>query len=768
MFLSVFQPGGMSASVSQTITFEGYTLSTENITEGIMTLTKVIGSCYVDDNPVYAGSRSYCMKNNFEIRINFSMNIYKFLLYFYPNTNLGDFKIYGYNSEDVMIIRIDVDYVYESIVYYDFENNFHVINTGISTTDEHWYGIGFCLKKSDSVDYYYKHSNGSWVNKTDKSPRNIDNNFTISYIKIVDINSDGTINIDNIYFDSYGYTDSDTGNYLNYKYFGCSCNQLIYNTNKKYVEKYVNIPLTMTIKAFDLFVDNDKVDDYSKQSILLYLNGINVGHPSKIFSDSGCGCIRWSGLNISLNGEKLVVEIGNFQKLDGYNYWYLSVSDVDCDGDGNDVFLLHNDDDDFGDGFANGDVVFFLGSNYDINYKVYYQQNDAQIRISNKIGSFDEIDFYGDGYLGEHSEYGIKNFYQNSTVYILYNVDTLQNDNVIHVYYEGDETGYTQFYPYTVHSYSGVVGFVPYNVGNYTVKIIRNSIEVANKSFYSSQNSFLYNIWSIPVKTSPFENFKVCYNYKNTEKDGKIGVFAGVIENSTSLSKSVASYYVEKNSSGCMLVSPPVNIETILYLRLFVQINNNSYEPVGNVAKHFIVSQDAEKNVLRFLADNVVVGNSILIRYSHLYYGCDVYVFINGQKMFYVGNSKSGDLIYTPDSVGFKTAELKVLFNNTWYVLANDSLMVSSEQPGKTKSMLDDYVNSFTIGVVIFFVFIVVGLKIKSMYNADNMIVVVFAFAGFCACVGLGFWDKAYLFAFTVLMFIFILYRFVGNRLGGG
>lgn len=572
-----------------------------------------------------------------------------------------------------------------------------------------------------------------------------------------------------------------------YTIFGCGCNnQYYFSGNRQFIEQHFNIPLSGQIYAYEIFLYSSYATNYDKNYYELYVNGILQGNPDYITLIGSCYRMRWVDINIDLNNEELVFELKS-NELRGLNYWSVSTTTTDCFGDGLGPFLIHNNGVFHGDGLKMMGPYEYNVYTKDICANFYFSLNEPEPNppIPN-ITPFDDIELNGDGYLGIHSIYGIENYYQNTSVLITYNLATLTQTSYMYIYYEGIETGQTQFFsPKRLDDYGGILAFVPFNIGNYTVVIERNSIEVANRSFYSTENDYLYQIYTIPAKTNIYDSYKVFYKYLNGEKTGVLCVWnintqLAISEyDLNNIDDADIRFYIEKNETNIILYNPSYFDRNIDYWRLFVQISADYYEPVGSIHKHYVsqigltnsISVSCGEGGIYTVGANDLQYTTANFQFSHIYIGGEVGIFINNQKVKDIGSISTGYFTYQINKAGFYKAYMKVFINNTWYGIANCTFYVVFEYGEKQEDIFDlsklPILIKVLVTLVLTIVLTITPLMMSFLISRGNieihipsLVYVIFFFLGLIVSAMLGIFDIAYMFIilFGLILVIVLLW----------
>lgn len=591
-----------------------------------------------------------------------------------------------------------------SFCFYDSTNTKTVLESGYS--DNTWYKRKIVATHitGNSFNYSIYDEFNDLQATTIDSCHIVDDWSNFSYIQTYADTQDYLMYLDDIIIDPTiggGYGDDEI--YISgYQGFGCGCNDLFYVTTDKYIEQHFNLPIKGTIHIYDLFVDDGYIQVYDITKYELYVNGHFQGQPNSIVDVGSCARFRWKDIDVFVDNENIVFELKSMDT--NINYWRVSYTTQDCFNDGLGPFLTHGVDAFHGDGLNMMGPYELWRSTMDISSTFYMTLDDFEpVTPIPDIPPFDDLEFNGEGYLGIHPQYNIENYFQNTSVMITYNLANLLYTSYMYIHYENVETGHAQFFsPKRLDSYGSIVGFVPYNIGNYTVTIIRNSIEVANRTFYSSENPHLYQIWSIPRITNRYASYEVFYKYMNTEKNGLICVYSigdiyaynifdigGYLRdtvNLNSVTDASQSFYIDSTGVNSFLFSSIIFNKEVDIWRIFVEIRNNTYEAVGPIHRHYTYLKMVENSLRVSCGDGesymIPTGESFVTAnfiYSHAYVGGEVALFFNNQKIKDVGDYNKGQASYRISDVGYYRASLRVFINNTWYPLKNVTFGVYQE-----------------------------------------------------------------------------------------
>jgi len=245
-------------------------------------------ACAVDDDPVYAGTRSWKFNVNSNAYddwyINFSGGLTTKSLSFWwmMEYNAAAFYMYFYNSDDEMIATIQWGYGSHLLVNKDHENSAGTIADSTVLDEGGWCYLGLTFNASDEIYIESMMASYSrWNNITD-TPRYVRNNYNISWIKVVSAYGFSLdMHIDNFAYNyllggdggSSGQDEGDPTDDSDYE--RCSYGDIgNINIYAPYHDSFITTFGDVTINAVDLFVSDHQyaLVNNSKSAYVAYVN----------------------------------------------------------------------------------------------------------------------------------------------------------------------------------------------------------------------------------------------------------------------------------------------------------------------------------------------------------------------------------------------------------------------------------------------------------------------------------------------------------------
>lgn len=637
-----------------------------------------------------------------------------------PTVNQGD--------DEIIVLRFL--YPGNYLQYKDYEGNFQTI--GVVELGE-WQYLSWEITAPDTVVYEL---NGTVVSGTPYNVSGIYNGNKIDRLHIFGVGSSGYP----LYIDDHTITTGviSSGNYVPSQcgYIPDSDNIGIlkapqgYPISEQWLEIEHQVPMTATFNYLDIMVDvtqyfhgSQTLSDYKA-----YLNGVYLGTADCFFRYGDGAIIRFAFSDKTLTNQKPLIEVRSATKLNNSNnYWFIAIgsdSNDDLDNDGYTGFKYNIDPQNTG--AYNG-----ISVNYDISYQLYYDSivtPDENPDLTNSLTL--------NGYEGKNSITNIPYYYNRTSVFISYTIDTLAQSTYIRIFNVDTsvELGLNQGFGISniLTSYSGTKGFTPTIIGNYSVKMYRSGVYIINESFYVVETSEIgKSIWSIPNPSNGDDRYKVYYDY--IHPDGWKGAVAMNDEASFN-SKSEANFWVEivSGTTGSFDFYPSTNNNE--YWRLFVSLNNGStFIPYSGIHQHLKYDNSQNGNYVNVVFDNIILSNnpesqkSQIIKGYHSYLGGGVVVKINGVAVKDVSATQTFSFSYKPISLGYKNVTLEFNNNGTYTVL-DYVLFTVSDDSGNIESdtgMLD---YSLYIGIFIIVVFAMMGLGLAQRVDFGDKIFIIALF----------------------------------------
>ena len=374
-------------------TFEGATVNANNWTMNGITFDgdQTNSACAVDDDPVYAGSRSWkheIMNNLDPYYINLSVPT-KSISFWWRITDYQycDIDMYFFNTDDELIIWLEWEDSYFSLYNHDHENYDTEIHHVGMATDDCWNFLRITMNATDEVSFISNFDSlTSWSNITD-TPRYIHDNWNISYIRVEgDEDHIGVTQymwIDNFAYNyllggdggSSGQEEGDPTDGSDYK--RCSYGDIgNINIYAPYHDSFITTFGDVTINAVDLFVSDNQyaLVNSSKSAYVAYVNGVSIGAPDYFFQDSSDEYIlRWEFNSINVGTYDIVLEFG----MTGDSGAPFHVDWMGLPTNKYNIQGSKYDDDasDFGDGLQQGIYFYPAYTDYRIKYCIYYDSN---------------------------------------------------------------------------------------------------------------------------------------------------------------------------------------------------------------------------------------------------------------------------------------------------------------------------------------------------------------------------------------------------------
>jgi len=652
-------------------------------------------------------------------------------IWFYPimlsgghsGNDVGNITFYDLNDNEVLQFRFEYD---NKLDVLDYDGTHNQIYTPL--TNSKWYNLVVTHISGNEMNYSLYDENNILKGYVEDSTRSTNDWVNFSYIIFNGLYSTGSQC--DIYFDDFNITISTTatGDVSMYDSIGStSCSEISYGAYATdYLETKFTGYLTTTVHALDLLVGtaDDDPNNYK-----LWLNGIPIGSADYLFSSGSGQIARWTGFSVDLDNQQLVAEWQHYEydpDDDTVWRWVFGTSQyIDINGDGYKSFRLHDNSN-----LING-IYDGATAGIDVCWKFYFDPESWTPDPPNPSWT-DDLEFSGEGYLGVSPyDSSIESYMEYTNVFITWGVSDIVNDNYMYIYDEDwNNVGLTQqvyygesFSPLKLlnGAYDGTVSFVPYNYGNYTVTIERNSVEVANKTFFVYPNTENYWLYSVPNPSLRDNSYNVYYGYNNSEKDGYLLVF-DPYENDIDWGNELQKFYIGSGSSLTGYVTYyPSYIPTKNHLWvIFIEVGNNIY--VAQKQHTHIIRDDMySDNVVSVAKDNVQINDNQIINYYHNYAGGEVYLFINGVQAYSIGNVQSDSIIHLCDKVGSQNVSMKVLLNDTWYLLSWDNWQTTYEggEIPPPEGLLPSLGETFgaILGIILIAMFVLLPLVLTTHFS---------------------------------------------------
>jgi hypothetical protein len=239
----------------------------------------------------------------------------------------------------------------------------------------------------------------------------------------------------------------------------------------------------------------------------------------------------------------------------------------------------------------------------------------------------------------------------------------------LQVYRQTVAVGQTQNYPYTIYEPERLYGFTPYDEGNYTVSLLRNSVKKVTRSFNVTKIAVAYALWTFPQPTTSTENYYVgCYanndsqylNYKVCGYDS----IQWVNNPSYGLVELIVNWDGGFWSGSVTPFDPDYNI-----WRLWGSNDNVTWFPLTAPYYHKFTN-----TILFDSLSTTLVNSRGYTNTEFSIYGYNSHAFTSGRIYFNNVNIMTIDqgsfnVHYSHGTAGTFSIELRVLSNQTWIVV---------------------------------------------------------------------------------------------------
>lgn len=483
---------------------------------------------------------------------------------------------------------------------------------------------------------------------------------------------DFTINVAS--FDDYNYGNLNIydgiGNTIQTSYEG-----IIYPD----IEKIYNMPINTTLKGIDIQVSNSQYIDYNLTNYFLYLNNQNMSNPSYFFINPyGIGYIlRWV-FTATIDANNLVFEFYHNRVCSGNVYWYVfdgypnTLNDLDQPYPDNfihyryghqpgyPIFIYHFD----------GAYDATYQSNYDLAMKFYYQ--DIQIIEEGSPFSFDKI---------TTSKLTFKE-YEN--IPLFYYVSDMTYTNYIYVY---NTTGQLiiEDFPYTISSFYGYTGFLPFKSGWYRFELVRNSVKVSSINITVTVNSDNYILASYPNPSGIEQSYYLYYKYYRTDnKNGMITVYWNKNATIQEIQENGEIYTIPYNTSSSILLQG--NFGYDVYFKLYAEISNGTYTLLTTHRHYVIGPEDITSISVKYKTSSVLKGES-LIQTFYAYQNAYplTYIYLNGNNIKDISGTYNIDFTYTLENLQqtkfYKASIIQITINGS-IELTNCTFIITVSDSG--------------------------------------------------------------------------------------
>ena len=443
-------------------------------------------------------------------------------------------------------------------------------------------------------------------------------------------------------------------------------------SNNRYVENRYDVPVSVTIKAVDLFIDNGQYTYCSstKNDYKLYVNGKDCSRPDYLFSDGTGYTLRWTGINKDLTDEKPVFEF----KCDGKDwldrYWY--GLGVNMEGG---AFKYHNNNAIFGDGEYNGGSGYSFG----LGMCFYYDS-----RVESDLEYDDTI----------HAvPTGKTQFYEYDTITFQYTVGEYYN-TYLQLWHDSNSDGnYDSQYTggefgnggYNINTFVGTTSFIPKQThdGDWQINIIRSGVNVTSFNFsvsnLSHDTDYNGQIWTSPKNTQVNQDFNIGWLYNKTYYDNYDGIILYTKEQNLKGETWIIKDGIKTNNEIGMSYSIP--FQGIYYIWLCVNEGNDNYIAIDQTVQYVgmntynnYITTDKDHYELEFTERSSIAQAYVTIGYSHMFLGGDVYIVFGNSSMspYFIGNSPQGELEVNYVNAGLYSVKLVYYTSSNEYEVLDE------------------------------------------------------------------------------------------------
>lgn len=686
--------------------------------------------------------------------------------------------------------------------YKDYNDDWHTIDT---TTDNHILNLSWNYYTDNTIQYIVTNESGGQIGIVNATGLLSGAEFTnesqflcstcyVSGFASKFGSNKKAYSYALYYYDSeFGY-DYEYGNVAQYESLceGGKDNYLDLKNNMKYIENRFDIPVTLTIKAVDLYVDSYQynVISSSKSSYTLEINNIVCGNPTYFFDDGLGYTLRWYDLTIVLTNEKPLFEFKCNQKNVLDEYWRIGVN---MEGG---AFKYHNSDALFGNGVYDGGNSYSFG----LSMCFYYESV-----IQNQLDYDDNI----------HSlPTGITTYKEYDSITFQYTVSSYYN-TYIQLWYDSDSDDIpdTQFtsqgyggYGLNVKTFAGTCNFVPYqnHDGEWSAHIVRVGSNVSTYNFtvenLSLDTDYNGQIWVTPSVTQINQPFTVGWLYNKTYYDNYDGISFYTKQANIEGETWIIKDGIKTSNEGGISYSIPWN--GVFYIWLCVNEGNNKYVVIDNTILYCgintftnYLTTDKEHYELEFTQSSSIAKTVVTVGYSHMFLGGDVYIIIENASYtpYYVGETPQNELEFDFIYAGIYNIKLvyylqdgsyEILDSKTITIGDTDVIPDEETQIGiSVKDYLHETFDSQTLfffGLAIILICTLIPLFISysltneingftQMFNMtkeiDSVIYIMFAICGFATAIYLSLFD---IYTIVIMFFIIggLIAWYVSNRVG--
>lgn len=379
----------------------------------------------------------------------------------------------------------------------------------------------------------------------------------------------------------------------------------VVSTPSEYIEFVGGSSISAKLTGFILIVEEAYQDLTDLSRYGLYMNNIYVGSPiCYYYAPGGAGNIflEWdfTAFNIQLQNETPMFELYHDNSGSSINAWFLGVGDyVGTNPVATNTLKIS--DISHINGIYDGEQYYEYSPNWILYYTDYFSDEDNPGYSVNDIGFLSDINTQSP----IHPVYDIPFTSQYKTIYFDVYV-IAQSIYNINVFFNGNPVGYTQYFPKEVIGYHDIIGFIPYDVGNYTVSLYDGDGYYLNKTFYSYPFISMFSIWSFPNPSTDegIINIGVFASNPTKYQEYLIGGFLSLSDVNNIDNADIKQYISDWNSGYYYFSTMLASGITRVHFRLFAT-NNSIYIPISSIHTHYIRSFITNTYLATDLINNV-------------------------------------------------------------------------------------------------------------------------------------------------------------------
>jgi hypothetical protein len=523
-----------------------------------------------------------------------------------------------------------------------------------------------------------------------------------------------------------------------------------YFSSYKYLESWYHIPVTTTLFGVSLSVSNlhylyaPTLSEYT-----LKINGVEVGNPECMavvdsFPLQGDVYGLFWNVTVTIDNEPVLFEFYHSTALPTSPPYYWDVFRAES------PFYfektLQHSNSGLYDGVYNGASPFTM---YPV-IRFYY----------NTFSFENETSPYSDLVTSSKTTFNTW-----ETVPVYYFISDYTYTNTLQLWHNGTQMT-TQGYPYTISSgdFNGELSFLPFQIGSYQFRLVRNSIVRSSFNFtvsYPADTDFILSPYPNPCMF----NTPVSIFYRYYPDDGAEG-FIGVSEFSdTSNTSSFDEFWtLAANTTGNKSFIP----QTPTYVSLWKKTGSTYYR-VAIVYLRMISPFD---NTINAQYQSIILTDAYPSVNQRIYgtqnvQGFNTFIRLNGKVLQDVTDTSFYSLYTTITKAGLYTAELCMTTVNGTVVLASVNFTVTSSigvgTGGGAEAFSPELKALFGICFVIVSVCVPLMISVKYHVNVPTFVYVIFMAFGIGLGTKLGFLDLWLVFLFVVALVAGAVYTIFGH-----